>query len=822
LILVGVLLVGGAGTLLYIGRLNRRLHRAIAEGRQHCEQLREAEHTAEQQRLRLTAVLEAMPALVCLEDDDYNIRYANARFAEILGAPAGRKCYEIAFGRQTPCEDCPNHGVLAAGESRQWEVCMSTGRTFNMHASRFSDVDGEPLILKMGVETTDLKRAQADLQRFRTALDASPDSVFIIDRDTMQFIDVNATACETLGYNRAELLAMGPHDIKPGFTRDTLQRKFDLIVASGETGRIATNHRRKDGSVFPVEVFLHAVELEGRNMLVAMARDVTERRRQQRERSRLIDVIELASDMIASSDADGRMMYLNQAGRRLMGLRPDEDLSNMHALQFYPPWAARLLKRVALPTAREQGQWLGETAIYSWNGTELPCSQAIVAHREVDGQVKFFSTIVRDISEQKRTERELQQHTAALEAANLALEQFNVAAQAATRAKSEFLANMSHEIRTPMTAILGYTDLLAEENLDRDQYLSHVRTIQRNGRVLITLINDILDLSKIEAGKMNVEHTACSVWQIVEEVVSMVRVRAEQKGLELSVDFHYPLPAEVSTDPIRLRQILINLLGNAVKFTEAGSIRLEVSCHTTADQSRLELSVHDTGIGMNQEQLARLFSPFAQADSSTTRRFGGTGLGLVISRRLAQMLGGDIEVTSVEGEGSTFTAWIDPGVLDSVPMLDGPPEGPRHETDSDTDTDHRDISLHGRVLLAEDGPDNQRLISLLLRKAGLEVDIAENGEVALDLVAQSQREARPYEVILMDIQMPRLDGFQTTATLRRRQWTGPIIALTANAMSGDRQRCLDAGCDDYLTKPINRTDLLKTVARHLAAVSCER
>ena len=438
---------------------------------------------------------------------------------------------------------------------------------------------------------------------------------------------------------------------------------------------------------------------------------------------------------------------------------------------------------------------------------------------QYDGQGRLVSYdgLIRDITEQKKAQQSLRDHAAALQAANRCLEEYSFSAQAATRAKSEFLANMSHEIRTPMTAILGFADLLRSEGcLSKapPKRIEIIDTIIRNGNHLLELINNILDLSKIEAGKMIVEKTKCSPWSLAEDVMSLMAVAARDKGLELKMEFTPPLPQTIKTDPVRLREILINLIGNSVKFTEHGSVRIHLQCERFSDaEPRLSFTVTDSGIGMTPEQVARLFQPFTQADNSTTRRFGGTGLGLTISKRLAELLDGNIDVESRLGEGSTFTLTIDPGPLDGVPLLQAAPQTPVKSKRAKPVRENQTLS--GRVLLAEDGPDNQRLIQFILQKAGLDVDLAENGLIACQKASASASEGKPYDVILMDMQMPELDGYEATRQLRHDGWQGPIIALTAHAMAGDRQKCLEAGCNDYATKPIDRATLLKTVAQNL-------
>ena len=397
------------------------------------------------------------------------------------------------------------------------------------------------------------------------------------------------------------------------------------------------------------------------------------------------------------------------------------------------------------------------------------------------------------------------------------LRQAKQTAEAASRSKSEFLANMSHEIRTPMTAILGFAEiLLAEGDVSRapPERMEAISTIARNGKYLIELINDILDLSKIESGKLVAERVNCSPWQIVAEVASLMRVRSNAKGLPLVVHQDGPIPETIRTDPTRLRQILINLVGNAVKFTEVGEVRL-VTRLLDGDQPRLQFEVIDTGIGMTEAKIEKLFEPFVQADSSTTRKFGGTGLGLTISRRLAELLGGDIIVHSAVGKGSSFAVTLATGPLDGVALLNHPSVTELPAQPIDTPNAHQPLPLNCQLLLAEDGPDNQRLISVVLKKAGADVTVADNGQVAVDLVNAAKAEGRPFDLILMDMQMPVLDGYEATKKLRAEGHTGPIIALTAHAMKEDRAKCLEVGCDDYATKPIVRKTLVEMVAQYV-------
>jgi signal transduction histidine kinase/HPt (histidine-containing phosphotransfer) domain-containing protein len=389
---------------------------------------------------------------------------------------------------------------------------------------------------------------------------------------------------------------------------------------------------------------------------------------------------------------------------------------------------------------------------------------------------------------------------------------------AANRAKSDFLANMSHEIRTPMTAILGYADMLLDPEASATDRVEQVRVIRHHAQHLLTILNDILDFSKIEAGKLSVESIDVDPRQIVGDVLSLMRVRAMEKNLKLYVTYATPIPRTIQSDPTRLRQILINLVGNAIKFTQTGTVQMMLAmAKDAADQPRLEISVVDTGIGMTAEQIKGIFTPFQQADTSTTRRFGGTGLGLTICKRLAAMLGGDITVQSNAGSGSCFAVTIATGDLSCVPLLEGDCEAIRpQETQAEPPQSTR---LNGRLLLAEDGVHNQRAISFYLNKAGAEVAVATNGRIACEMATEALAAGKPYDVILMDMQMPEMDGYAATMSLRQQGYTGPIIALTAHAMSHDRDRCLRAGCTDYLPKPIDRKQLITTVAAHIKNVA---
>tara|TARA_R110000744_G_scaffold210545_1_gene329664 strand:- start:210 stop:2624 length:2415 start_codon:yes stop_codon:yes gene_type:complete len=396
-----------------------------------------------------------------------------------------------------------------------------------------------------------------------------------------------------------------------------------------------------------------------------------------------------------------------------------------------------------------------------------------------------------------------------LRASENELRQFAYNAQRANKAKSEFLANMSHEIRTPMTAILGYTDVLSEMTPQHEDPARMQRAVNRilsAGEHMLAVINEVLDLSKIESGKLEIRPAPCRIGEILAETRNTMKDRANKANLELNVKFVNPIPATIIIDSYRIRQVLLNLVGNAIKFTEEGTVTIAV--RTT--KKHIHFEVQDTGIGVEQDRLEILFSPYTQEDSTTNAAHQGTGLGLSISRQLAEMMGGSLTATSAVGIGSVFTCSLPLNVPEGA-ANEFTTELPSYTITHNVDQNSPKKSLVGRVLVAEDGPDNQRLLEHFLTQAGLTVTLVENGQLALETIRKNNH----YDLIVMDMQMPVIDGYQATQALRARGCTLPILALTANAMSDDRQKCLDAGCDEYETKPIHKARLLRTVQRLL-------
>ncbi len=462
-------------------------------------------------------------------------------------------------------------------------------------------------------------------------------------------------------------------------------------------------------------------------------------------------------------------------------------------------WSAaqvKMMSDIVKQIDADQRQFLVERntiARQSANQAFLTIMVAILCAFVIVGTSAYLA--LRDLRARRRAEQQLASARAEADAAN--------------QAKSAFLANMSHEIRTPMTAILGYADQLLAHDLTAEQRAAHVATVRRNGQHLLAIINDILDLSKIEAGRMTIEHLDLPIRELIADLQSLMNPRAAERGIPLRFEFLSPVPETINTDPTRLRQILLNLIGNALKFTDRGSVRVALAADLQSTPPVLNIDVIDTGIGMTEAQIAQLFKPFSQADATTSRRFGGTGLGLNISQRLAAALGGVITVESSPKAGSRFRVSLrleEPlaKLISPAALAAAAPPVERPATPS---------TLSASVLIAEDGPDNRELFSTILARAGCRISLASDGREAMDRALAAAASKTPFDLILMDMQMPVMDGYEATSNLRSRGYGGPIVALTAHAMEGDRQRSLHAGCTEYAAKPIDAEDLLQLVAR---------
>ncbi|MGN7611780.1 PAS domain S-box protein [Magnetococcales bacterium HHB-1] len=550
----------------------------------------------------------------------------------------------------------------------------------------------------------------------------------------------------------------------------------------------------KDGKTRLIEWYetaLHDTE-EKIVGLLAIGQDITERYKSEEARLRLLSIIESAKDFIAFADVDGNTIYINHAGQEMIGLAYDEDFSLLKMADYYSREAFEHLQKVCLPTAIREGAWEGETEFLTRSKKKIPISQILVSHHSPAGNLLYFSTIARNITDRKKTEAELREA--------------HDTARIANQAKSEFLAAMSHEIRTPLNAILGMGELLDDTQLTETQSWC-VQTLSRAGETLLTLINDILDLSKIEAGRLKLDITEFDLRASIEETIDLFSYSALEKGIQLFYQIEPSVPQWVMGDPTRLRQILLNLISNAIKFTQKGHVDVSVA---SDPHNMISFTIADTGSGIPKEKLEVIFKPFTQADSSTTRKFGGTGLGLTICRRLVEMMHGKIQLKSQVGYGSTFTV--------SLPLTlsnRAEKEQKRHklsQLNSKTRaTDPFDALQKLKILLVDDSEDNRLLVQAFLKKIEPQLVMVENGQQAIDQFKKNE-----FDLVLMDIQMPVMDGYEATRQIRlweklKKAKPTPVIALTAHAMAEESKQIIAAGCDYHLTKPIRKKRLLDTI-----------
>lgn len=778
---------------------------------------------------------------VIISDAQGRIEWVNAGFTRIteyeLWEVIGRKPGSFLQGPDTnPQTVAFIRGQLAAGQGFQAEIVnySKSGRRYWLH------VDVQPThdergqltnFIAIESEITDRKLAEEALaaaHSYQEAVLNAASDVSIIATDTQGTITLfNRGAERLLGYEASEMVGRRtPIDFHlPGevearrrelsglYGRElTPMEAFALPILEGGATQGECTYVRKDGTLLTIDLSLAAITDSGGKPrgYLGVGVDITERRRTEDALKESEERFNLA----VAGSRDGIWdwnLHTNEAWysprfKELLGLA-DAELPNRaeacaalihehdqqlvvealaNHLQDGPPFDAECRLR----TASGEYRWYNARGQAVWDLVGRP--------------LRMVGSLT-DVTERKRAEQALQEYAIDVVQANVALEIAKREAEAANQAKSEFLANMSHEIRTPMSAILGYADLLVDSEDSPEVRRDYIETIRRNGQHLLSVINDILDLSKIEAGKLDVENITFSPAAVIDEVARLIRMRAWAKRLTFRIHHANPLPAAIVSDPTRFRQILINLLGNAIKFTNQGSVQLSTRQFTRADGvTMLECAVSDTGIGMDKEQLTRIFEAFVQADASTTRRFGGTGLGLVISKRLADLLGGQIFVESQKGRGSTFKLQIPLACAAAV-------AGDRSPQSSARAVSREPLSGR-RILIAEDGPDNQRLFGHILKRAGAEVTVADNGETAVNAARRAEQAGEPFDLVLMDMQMPVLDGYGAARVLRCEGFRGAIIALTAHAMTGDRARCEEAGCDDYITKPIQRESFVAKIA----------
>ena len=499
------------------------------------------------------------------------------------------------------------------------------------------------------------------------------------------------------------------------------------------------------------------------------------------EMERLAAFPEMNPNIVLSMNIIGEVQYLNPYGNELLN---ELDILQSHMSVLLPEDIKNIIRECVdndKTLQAEESSYKGRTFLWTFS--------PVVQQKIVHGYAL-------EITQRKKAledAREAQLEKTAAEAANIA--------------KSSFLANMSHEIRTPLTAIIGFSETLLDTSQTMSERVESINTVIRSGKHLLQIINDILDLSKVEADKLDTEKLKVSPFELLDDVHSLISLMAESKGLFFDIEYDFPMPEIIITDPVRLKQIIINLCNNAIKFTEKGGINIKVSYSN--ENNALSINVVDTGIGLSQEQMDKIFNPFTQADISTTRQYGGTGLGLHLSKELAKKLGGDITVESTLGVGSCFSLTITTGNINDK-FVSFMPDINIEKNLSIIDSDNKKVI--GKVLLAEDNADNQRLVSMYLKKLGADVVVANNGKEAIEFTAIDS-----FDLILMDMQMPIMNGLDATHRLRDMGYTKPIVALTANAMKEDVDACYAVGCDDFIHKPISQQKFSSCIVKFLNA-----
>lgn len=639
-------------------------------------------------------------------------------------------------------------------------------------------------------------------ERFRILVSGVKDyAIFMLDKDGI-IRSWNSGAQRITGYHSDEII--GKHfsifytkeDIKDNKPKKELRLAIEQGAYTEEAIRLKKDRTRFWACVVLTPVYDSAGQLYG---FAKITRDISEQKatqdriRESEERFRLL-VTAIKDYAIIMLDPQGYVNSWNSGAERILGYKSDEILGR-HFSCFFPSEAFKKnLPQKELAVALQNGRYEEENIRIKKDGFQFWANIIIVPLFDSEGQLQGFAKVIRDISDQKKMQR---------------IEAEKTAAELASQAKSSFLANISHELRTPLSAIVGFSELLEQESSIPAQTLECIKSIQRNSKHLSSLVSGILDLSKIEANQMDVEKVEISLTEEVKKILSLFLIQAKEKGLEINLTYTSLVPKVIHTDPTRFMQILVNIIGNAIKFTDSGYIDIAINLSEQSGKHRLIFTVSDTGCGIASDYQEKIFKPFEQAGIS--KNYGGTGLGLSLSRQLVKLLGGDIILkSSALGRGSVFEISIDPGDISKTELIRPDQEisiKTSETSDKKLSIDNKKMLQGIRVLLVEDTIDSQNIFKRHLKSEGAIVSVANNGEEGVQMALKDD-----FDVILMDMRMPILDGCEATKKLRDQNVMTPIIAFTAHATKEERDRSLSAGCDDYLTKPVNGRELCQAVA----------
>ena len=665
-------------------------------------------------------------------------------------------------------------------------------------------------------------------QMLEMVIENIPQAVFWKDRQSV-FLGCNKTLADIVGLdNPNDIVGKTDYDLLPTEEAD-ICRQCDQQVMNSDTANLGSQEtlHKPDGS--EMTLITNKIPLHNDNGdvigVLCTFENITERKKEEvkaaQSRKRLAMAMDAADHGLWDWNLDTGETFLSPRYHTMLGYELGELPTNQNTWieLMHPQDRKKIVPLVdsyvqnATPYEVEfrlkckdgSWKWIARRGkSYDLTSDGLP-NRVLGVHVDITERKESEKKLIQSKNEAEELNDQLMEATA--HANNLATQ-----AEDANIAKSQFLANMSHEIRTPMNSIIGFSDLLADENLTESQK-TDVETIRASAKNLLDLINDILDFSKIEAGQFDTEIIDCSLGDILNTIEAMMKPLVEKKSLDFKITESNNLPAQFHSDPTRLQQCLINLINNAIKFTAKGHVHLNVSLEDRDSQSYIRFDIEDTGIGIPEDKQDAIFESFTQADGSTTRKYGGTGLGLTITKQLAELLGGNVAVKSTVGKGATFSLMTPVGMdIANQPLLD------RHnKTNTQKQDSSEQIELSGKCLVAEDNPANQMLIKIILEKAGIEPTIVSDGKEAFE-----QAKTNSFDLIFMDIHMPKMNGYEATRAIRKEKITTPIFALTADAMQGDDQKCLDAGCDGYLTKPIDRERFFETLKKYLSVNSKEQ
>ncbi len=801
-----VVVLGGTLVLLFMRRLASAL-----------EETRRARDDTESQRQQNATILDTLADGVYTTDLDGIITYVNAaaerilgwRAADLVGTNAHQAIHVIRpDGSHYPQTACPLYLALRQGDALHGEdhFVHRDGRCIPV------SFGSKPLTLKGALvgsllsfqDITERLAARSQIRLQQSALDAAANVIVITSRAGL-IEYVNPAFTQTTGYSAEEAVGQSTKMLKSGLQGKSFYSAMWQTLLTGKPWEGELTNRRKNGEVYPEQMTVTPITHQGEiTHFVAIKRDISEEIRTRTRMTLIESAIAETDQGIYILDAEPHpegplIQYVNAGFCRLTGYTAPECVGARAGFLRGPQTDPDKVRQVVQAIAQGQSITL-EMDYQHKDGTPLVSEVHLSPVHSDLGQVTHYIGVLTDIGLRKQVEAAL------LEARDQALEN--------SRLKSEFLSTMSHEIRTPMNGIIGMTDLLLDTPQD-DEQREFTTIVHDSAQALLVIINDILDFSKIAAGKLDIEITEFSVGQVLQGTLELLAGKARHKALALSSHIDPKLPLRLAGDPTRLRQVLLNLIGNAIKFTDTGSVTVRAYKTFGLDQAMLRIDITDTGIGITPATQAKLFQSFTQADSSTTRKYGGTGLGLVICKRLVELMGGHIGVDSEIAKGSTFWFTVPMRSLDGTSKVEPPLFADSQPMVFDADNHPMlpgQIGTPRLILMAEDNLVNQRVAELQVVKLGYALQIVDNGQLAVQALERAALGDGPtYAAVLMDCQMPVMDGFEATAAIRQAQLPGqprvPIIAMTANAMLGDRERCLAVGMSDYLSKPIDAGQL---------------